>query len=126
MTRLALPLMLLLSLAACKRTDSDDTRPDASAMAAPATLATPAPADATMAPSAAEPASVGAASSANVSGGSEAGTMANGQTDATLTSDLAHCETLAAAEQAACRSDAQDRYTERAASGTQAPPTTTP
>lgn len=124
MTRFALSMLLLLSLAACKKNDSDDVAPNASAMASPATVAPPV--DATMPPPVTDPTTMGtdAGPGATATNGSSA--TASGQSDATLTSDLGRCDTLPVAEQTTCRSDAQARYSERAASGAKAPPTRTP
>lgn len=133
MTRFALSMLLLLSLAACKKNDSDDVAPNASAMASPATVAPPVDAtmpppvtDTTMPPPVTDPTTMGtdAGPGATATNGSSA--TASGQSDATLTSDLGRCDTLPVAEQTTCRSDAQARYSERAASGAKAPPTRTP
>jgi hypothetical protein len=52
--------------------------------------------------------------------------LAGGQGDAVLADDLRRCGALSGSVQDACRANAEDRYTQRAASGAQEPPVRTP
>lgn len=123
MPRLILAALLLAALGACSRDAGD--QPENATDAAPSTAEPSETTAATPAPSgndSADAVASGTATSADASAAGDAAaggpTGPIGQTDAVLDADLQACDALGAAEQATCRSDAQARYAERAASGT--------
>jgi cytoskeletal protein RodZ len=114
--------LILLSLVACNR---NADQPENATDAAPSQAEPSATTSDTPAPSgndSADATATGTATSAeaSVAGDAAAGgpTGPIGQSDATLDADLMACDALPAADQAGCRSDAQARYSERAAGGT--------
>jgi hypothetical protein len=134
--RACIAALLLLALAACSRNASDQPTGETTA-ATPAVSGTEGGASTgAMAPAAdatipAAPSTVGAtaADATQMSADAAAGAkdmVATGQSDPTLDADLQHCATLEASQQATCRTDAQGRYAQRAASGDAPPPTNTP
>ena len=136
MERLLIAILLTSCLAACHRNASDQPigATDTGGMASPATVADSAP----MAPAGTTDATTAGPTSAmgtttdtgpvSTDGAATGatGTMPTGQSDATLEADLQRCDTMVAADQATCRTDAQSRYEQRAASGDQSTPPNTP
>lgn len=138
MSRFLIAALLVGTLMGCQRNHSDEPDAGAAAMPAPATIATPAestapPADSSTTATDGTTATgaigtttdTGPVSSEGAATGAT-GTMPTGQSDATLEADLHRCDTLVPAEQATCRTDAQARYEQRAASGAPEPPANTP
>jgi hypothetical protein len=128
--------LLLLALAACSRNASDqpsgETAAATSAVASTdggASTGAAAPAADAGMPATSSTVGATAADATQMSADAAAGAkdmVATGQSDPTLDADLQHCATLEASQQATCRTDAQGRYAQRAASGDSPPPTNTP
>jgi hypothetical protein len=127
MTRLLLIALIATALAGCNRDNMSDD-PENATDAAPSNAAPSETTADTMPPTGNDSADATAtttgtmgADPAATSDTSAMGTdpgMA-GQSDATLDADLRQCDTLPVTEAETCRTDARNRYQQRAASGAQ-------
>ena len=122
MSRLLFVLLILSSLAACNRASDqpENATDDAPSTAAPSETTSDTPAPSGNASADATTSGTATSAEASAAGDAAAGgpTGPIGQTDAVLDAELLGCEALPVGDQAACQSDAQARYAERAASGT--------